>query len=75
MQKTFCNICGKEFDIWDNQESFGFHHLYVGYGSKFDGSHIDVDLCCDCFDELMDTYIIPKCKVWPIQCKCGEEYD
>lgn len=74
MQKTFCNICGKEFDMWDKQEDFGFCYS-VGYGSKFDGSYIDVDLCCDCFDELMDTYIIPKCKESPVQRGCDVDYD
>lgn len=66
MNKTICNICGKEFDMWDQQEKFGFHHQ-VGYGSKFDGDHINVNMCCDCFDELMDTYILPKCKVSPLE--------
>ena len=54
MNKTICNICGKEFDMWDQQEGFGLHY-HVGYGSKFDGDRIQVDMCCDCFDELMDT--------------------
>lgn len=62
MSKTICTMCGKEFDMWDEQEGFGFNY-HVGYGSKFDCSHVMVDLCCDCFDELMDTYILPKCKV------------
>ena len=66
MDKNICSICGKEFDIWDKQEGFGLHHN-VGYGSKFDGDQINVNLCCSCFDELMDTYILPKCKVSPIE--------
>lgn len=66
MKKTICNICGKEFDLWDEQESFGFQH-HVGYGSKFDGDRIHVDLCCDCFDDMMDTYILPKCKISPLE--------
>lgn len=66
MDKTICNICGKEFDMWDQQEGFGLRH-HVGYGSKFDGFNIQVDMCCDCFDELMDTYILPRCAVSPLQ--------
>ena len=30
-----CNMCGKPFDMWDDQENFGFDY-YVGYGSKHD---------------------------------------
>lgn len=40
--KTSCNLCGKEFDEWDEQESFGIH-TRVGYGSKFDGDDIELD--------------------------------
>jgi len=61
-----CTICGKEFDIWDKQNSFGFHHQ-VHYGSKFDLDKINVKLCCDCFDNMMDKYILPNCKINPVQ--------
>ena len=64
MQKKICNMCGKEFDLLDEQSNFGFHYR-VGYGSKFDLSRIDLNLCCDCFDSVMD-YILPKCVKNPI---------
>ena len=57
---TKCDICGKEFDVWDQQEGFGFDR-HIGYGSKFDGEHIRVDMCVECFDEMMEKYILPKC--------------
>jgi len=63
--KQVCNFCGKDFDMWDKQEAFGLHH-HVGYGSEFDGSYIDVDMCCSCFDKLMNTYVIPNCKISPV---------
>ena len=66
MRKTICDICGKEFDVFDEQERFGFHHT-VGYGSEFDGSRIDVDLCCRCFDIMMNEYILPQCKKSPVK--------
>lgn len=65
MQKTVCNMCGKEFDLWDIQEGFGFDYS-VGYGSKYDGEHIHIDLCCDCFDEMMSSYILKKCMISPL---------
>lgn len=55
-----CNKCGKDFDMWDEQEDFSIHR-HCGYGSKYDGSIINLDLCCDCFDEF-----ISSCAISPI---------
>ena len=60
-----CNFCGKEFDMWDKQENFGFNYM-VGYGSRFDETELKLDLCCDCFDKMMEEYIIPHSKINPI---------
>ena len=62
---NYCTLCGKELDVWDKQENFGFNYQ-VGYGSKFDLSTINVKLCCKCFDKLMDNYILPKCTYNPV---------
>lgn len=43
MTKTICNVCGKEFNMWDDQEGFGFYYR-VGYGSKHDGEDLKCDL-------------------------------
>ena len=61
MNIKVCDMCGKKFDMWDIQEGFGFSYS-VGYGSKHDGDNVSCDLCCDCFDKLLDEYLIPKCK-------------
>ena len=66
MTKLVCNMCGKDFDMWDTQEKFGFHH-HVGYGSEFDGEAINLDLCCECFDKLMKEHILPSCRISPIE--------
>lgn len=50
--------------MWDEQEAFGLH-TRVGYGSKLDGDNVELDLCCECFDKLMDR-LIPECKINPI---------
>ena len=63
MKKLFCNMCEKELDEL-HADTFGLHYD-VGYGSKYDGSKINLDLCCDCFDNLIDT-ILPNCKLNPI---------
>lgn len=66
MVKRVCNMCGKDFDMWDEQEDFSIHR-HVGYGSGFDGSLINLDLCCDCFDKLMNDYIVPNSKISPVE--------
>ena len=58
------DILPEEFDMWDEQEDLGLHTRF-GYGTKFDGDSIDLDICCDCFDKLMDKFI-PMCKINPI---------
>lgn len=57
-KKMYCNKCGKEMDFWDKQEEFSIH-THCGYGTKFDGSHLELDLCCDCMEELADSCKIP----------------
>lgn len=55
-----CNQCGKELDFWDIQENFTIHSQ-IGYGSIHDGDDVHLQLCCDCFDKLVED-----CKVNPI---------
>jgi hypothetical protein len=59
-----CNMCGKEFDLWDSQEDFSIHKT-IGYGSKFDGAEIEINLCCGCFDSLIEK-VLPQIKGKPI---------
>ena len=69
--KTVCNVCEKEFDVWDAQENYGLHY-FLGYGSQRDGKSIALDMCCSCFDKLLD-YLLPLCKINPIK-NGGAEY-
>lgn len=59
-----CNMCGKEFDFWDEQENFCFEYQ-IGYGSVHDGENLSLNLCCDCFDKVIDM-IAPQCKINPL---------
>ena len=56
-----CNVCGKEFNFWDEQHLFKVYRR-MGYGTKYDGDMLELDMCCDCMDTLID-----KCKVNPIK--------
>ena len=56
-----CNKCGKRFDIWDTQENFSIY-TRLGYGTKYDGDDLKLDLCCDCMEKLIDECIISPIK-------------
>ena len=54
-----CNLCGKEFNIWDYEENFQIHTL-LGYGTAYDGDELHLRLCCDCMNEIIeDCYFSP----------------
>ena len=37
-------------------------HRHIGYGSVHDGDIVNLHLCCDCFDKIVD-----ECKVSPVE--------
>ena len=59
--KTLCNVCGQALD---EQEHIGLH-TKIGYGSRHDGDIIDLDICCNCFDSLIDK-LTSRCMINPI---------
>ena len=59
-----CNMCGKTFDYWDHEENISFDH-FIGYGSIHDMHRIQLNLCCKCFDKVVD-WIVPQCEVNPM---------
>lgn len=60
MKSIRCNLCGKSFDFWDEQENYVVHRI-IGYGSKHDGDCIDLHVCCGCMDALIDS-----CEISPV---------
>jgi hypothetical protein len=65
--KIICNKCGKELDMWDMQEGFRMYRRF-GYGTKYDGDTVDLNLCCDCIEKLIDS-----CLVSPIITENGSD--
>lgn len=59
-----CNICGLELDYFDIKEDFSLVKD-IGYGSIHDGEHLNLHMCCSCFDKVMDI-ISPLCIHNPI---------
>ena len=62
--KEQCTMCGKNFDLWDEQENFCLDRR-IGYGSSHDGCQVKLQLCCGCFDRVLDM-VIPLCRTTPI---------
>jgi len=60
MKRTTCNMCGKEFDLWDEQENFSIY-TNCGYGTKYDMDRIELDLCCNCMEAIVEA-----CEVSPV---------
>lgn len=64
-KQILCNVCGKKIDqILEDQMVVSIHDT-IGYGSKYDGGTFDLDICCDCFDKLIDDFT-EKCAINPI---------
>lgn len=61
MLKMQCNMCGKSFDTFDEQGGVSICKT-LGYGTKYDGEILRLDLCCECLDNLID-----KCVLSPIE--------
>lgn len=59
---TYCNICGRKFNQWDKQESFGVFKSRCGYGTELDGCELELDICCDCMEDL-----VRRCKISPVK--------
>ena len=55
--ETVCNKCGKRLDIWDKQEDFTIKSQ-LGYGTQYDGDYLELHLCCDCMETLIDECVI-----------------
>lgn len=55
-----CNFCGTKLTTWDLQEDYTIHTT-CGYGSSHDGDTVRLQLCCDCFDKIVD-----HCEISPV---------
>lgn len=55
-EKTCCNICGKELDIYDKEANYHIH-TKMSYGSKYDMSEIDIHICTECLDNMIDNCV------------------
>lgn len=60
--EVYCNKCGKKLDMWDVDANYSLYR-YLGYGSKYDGNELKIDLCSECMDKLIDSCKLPPVSV------------
>ena len=56
-----CNQCGKNIEVRENmilEEVFNGNHV-CGYFSKRDGIRDKFDLCEDCYEKFLKSFLIP----------------
>ena len=68
--KVACDENGKAFDSYDYHHDLCFDKC-MGYGSTHDLERVRLNLCCDCFDKILD-WVLPQCKINPITNWQGE---
>lgn len=61
MTRKFCNMCGREMDWADDSAEFNIH-TYLGYGTRYDGGYLRLDLCCNCMERLIE-----ECELNPVE--------
>lgn len=61
LSKVVCNQCGKELKVEDGilkEGCFQGEHLF-GYFSNKDGMKHSFDLCEECYDKIIKSFVIP----------------
>lgn len=54
---NYCNLCGKPMDMFDNAQGNHLEHR-IGYGSEHDGENLNLHICCDCMDEIINRCVV-----------------
>lgn len=60
-EKIICNCCGRELSAADGmlREGCFFADCRFGYFSRRDGVRHTWELCEDCYDKIIKTFVIP----------------
>lgn len=61
-----CNICGETLSYVDVVSGISLEKI-ISYGSIHDGGKLDIHICCNCMDDLID-----RCTIYPVS---GEEFE
>lgn len=63
-EAVFCNKCGRKLTVENGilkEGCFVGNHVF-GYFSNKDGMRHNFDLCEECYDALVKTFVIPVCE-------------
>lgn len=61
VDKVYCDFCNKEFDeITTKSHGFGQIHISFGYGSKFDASEDNYQICDNCYTKIIHKHLKPQ---------------
>ena len=64
MTRIQCNVCGKDTTSREVHIAIEIHKP-IGYGSRYDGDKIDLDVFTNCVDSILDA-ISKVCLVYQI---------
>lgn len=60
VEKVLCNCCGKEIT---KEQGYFSDHLHIekqwGYFSQKDGRKDDFDICENCYDKFVNSFVLP----------------
>lgn len=61
VNKIVCNKCGREIPVVNGRAEEGVFNVdYTwGYFSEKDGEKHSFDLCEACYDEMLDSFMVP----------------
>lgn len=51
--RFYCTKCGKPFTYMDAMQDANIEYC-MGFGSRYDESHVKMSFCTECFDALLD---------------------
>ena len=57
MEERRCNMCGRKLDLIDLRCGFSLYER-MGYGTKYDGDMLDLHLCCECIESLIEECVL-----------------
>lgn len=66
-----CSMCGNAFNFWDQNQDFRVDRC-IGFGSRYDLCRLQLNLCIECFDKVLD-WLLPQCKLNPLT-DCSKEF-
>lgn len=52
-----CNVCGESISNMLDVNASTVIERVLAFGSKYDGEHVKIHICCKCLDNLIDNCV------------------